>query len=174
MRAFIILGLGGALALADPAAAGQLYISGMSLANGYEIVGFQHDPSKPEGGWNGGWEYTGQQMLTANPGTSYDPAHRFNIFAWCVDVDHYIFIGGDSIVYTPSAPIRDDIARLALWGNRQLAASGPDNLISAAVQATIWDAEYNVEIVPGSKSGAGSEGRATRWPTAHAASGEPA
>jgi hypothetical protein len=142
-----------AAALSAPASATELYISGMGLNDGFEMVSFQRDPSKPAGLWNGGTEYTGRQTLTANFGTTDDPAHHFNVFAWCIDVFHDIYIGADSIVYTlgpAGVPYASDIRKLATWGDRQLALSGPNPLISAAVQATIWDLEYNMEIVPGS------------------------
>lgn len=153
MRALTLAAVG-ALAvagLASPARATQIYVSYMSLANGYEMATFQPDPSKPAGPWAGGTEYTGQQDLTANIGTSNHSPY-FNVFAWCVDVFHDIYIGGNSIVYnlTPLAvPQANDIQKLAAWGDERLAL-GPNPLISAAVQADIWDLEYNMEIVPGS------------------------
>ena len=139
------------LSLASSASATQIYVSYMSLANGYEFATFQPNPNEPAGPWAGGTEYTGQQDLVADYGAT-DHAPFFNVYAWCVDVDHYIYLGGDSIVYnlTPlTVPNASDIEKVAAWGSRQLAA-GPNPLISAAVQAEIWDLEYNMEIVPGS------------------------
>jgi hypothetical protein len=139
------------LGFASSASATQIYVSSMSLANGYEFATFQRNPHEPAGPWAGDTEYTGQQDLVADYGTSNHPAH-FNVFAWCVDVFHYIYLGGDSIVYNEVAltvPNAEDIQKVAAWGDRQLAA-GPNPLISAAVQAEIWDLEYNMEIVPGS------------------------
>jgi PEP-CTERM motif len=138
------------LGLTSAASATEMYVSSMSLANGYEMVEFQPvEPSDPS--WAGGWEYTGQQELTANYGTS-NRAPYFNVFAWCVDVYDDIYIGSDSIVYNlvPLTVVdASEIEKLAAWGDKEL-ASGPNPLISAAVQAAIWDLEYNMEIVPGS------------------------
>jgi hypothetical protein len=146
----ITAGALGLLGLASSASATEMYVSSMSLANGYEMVEFQpSDPSNPL--WAGGWEYTGQQDLTANDGTGYHDPY-FNVFAWCVDVFHDIYIGSDSIVYNLvrlTVVNAGDIQKLAAWGDKQL-ASGPNPLISAAVQAAIWDLEYNMQIVPGS------------------------
>jgi PEP-CTERM motif len=153
MRAlrFAAAGALAAVGLASPASATQIYVSGMSLANGYEFATFQRNPNEPAGAWAGGTEYTGQQDLTADYGDTNHAPH-FNVFAWCVDVFNDIYIGGDSIVYNlvPLAVTNaSEIAKVAAWGDRQL-ASGPNALISAAVQAEIWDLEYNMEIVPGS------------------------
>ncbi len=143
----------GAAGLAAPASATQVYVSNMGLNDGYDMVSFQQDPAKPAGPWGGGTEYTGRQTLTANYGNTDDPAQQFSIFAWCIDVFHDINIGANSIVYTlgPAiAPEATNIRKLAAWGDQQLGISTPNALISAAVQAEIWDLEYNVEIVPGS------------------------
>ena len=143
----------GAAGLAAPASATQVYVSNMGLNDGYDMVSFQQDPSKPAGPWGGGTEYTGRQTLTANYGTTDDPAHQFSIFAWCIDVFHNINIGANSIVYSlvPAiVPEATNIRKLAAWGDQQLAVSTPNALISAAVQAEIWDLEYNVEIIPDS------------------------
>lgn len=134
------------------ASATQIFVSNMSLANGYEMVRFQRNPHLPAGAWSGGTEYTGQQELTANFGTVDDPAKHFDLFAWCIDVFHDINIGKNRITYTLepiSVPNSEDIQKVAAWGDRQL-AHGPNALISAAAQAEIWDLEYNVRIVPGS------------------------
>jgi len=139
------------LALASSASATQIYVSSMRLANSYEFATFQPNPNEPAGPWAGGTEYTGQQDLVADYGTSNHGPY-FNVFAWCVDVFDDIYLGSDSIVYNLdplTVPNAEDIAKVAAWGNRQL-ASGPNALISAAVQAEIWDLEYNMEIVPGS------------------------
>jgi PEP-CTERM motif-containing protein len=79
--------------------------------------------------------------------------------AWCVDFTHEIYIGADSIIYqltaltddhlgtTPatsdpiSAAEADELAGLVLYGN-QLMRTGPSNLISAAMQVTMWNVEY--------------------------------
>ena len=45
-------------------------------------------------------------------------------------------------------PDSSDIAKLAAWGDAQLAA-GPNALISAAVQADIWMKEYGVGLAAG-------------------------
>jgi PEP-CTERM motif len=132
--------------IAPSASATQIYVSDMQLSNGYEMVGFQ--PNDPAGPWAGGTEYTGQQVLTANFGDTYDPSHLFNIYAWCVDVFDNIYLGGNNIVYnlaSPGVPHYDDIENVAAWGDAILAA-GPNPLISAAVQAEIWDLEYNMSI----------------------------
>jgi hypothetical protein len=139
------------LGLVSSASATEIYVSYMSLANGYEFATFQPNPNEPAGPWAGGTEYTGQQDLVADYGVS-NHAPFFNVYAWCVDVFHYIYLGGDSIVYNLVpliVPNANDIAKVAAWGNRQLAA-GPNPLISAAVQAEIWDLEYSMEVVPGS------------------------
>ena len=124
----------------------QIYVSNMSLANGYEMVTFTGSSN-----WGGGTEYTGQQDLTVNIGTSDNPAGHFNAYAWRVDVFNNINIGGNSIVYTLQSlgvPDSSDIAKLAAWGDAQLAA-GPNALISAAVQADIWMHEYGVGLAAG-------------------------
>lgn len=153
MRAFTFAAAGAlaAIGLASPASATQIYVSYMSLANGYEMVTFQPNPGEPAGPWAGGTEYTGQQDLTADYGDT-NHAPYFNVFAWCVDVFHDINIGGNDIVYNLvplTVPYASDIQKVAAWGDMQLAAD-PNALISAAVQAEIWDLEYNMEIVPGS------------------------
>jgi hypothetical protein len=153
MRTLIFAAAGAlaAIGIAAPASATQIYVSYMNLTNGYEMVSFQPTGIGPAGPWAGGTEYTGQQDLTANFGDT-NHAPYFNVFAWCVDVFHDINIGGNDIVYnlTPlTVPSASDIQKLAAWGDMQL-ASGPNPLISAAVQAEIWDLEYNMEIVPGS------------------------
>jgi len=154
----------GFLALASSASATQIYIASMSLANGYEFATFQPNPNEPAGPWAGGTEYTGQQDLVANYGTS-NHAPYFNVFAWCVDVFNYIYLGGDSIIYrlVPlTVPNAGEIEKVAAWGERQL-ASGPSPLVSAAVQAEIWDLEYNMEIVPGSNPALEAEVAYINW-----------
>ena len=87
-------------------------------------------------------------MLTANPGTTYNGSQLFNTYAWCVDVFDNIYLGGDSIVYNLqplNVPNAGEIAKVAMWGDEQL-AKGPNELISAAVQAEIWELEYNVTV----------------------------
>lgn len=80
------------------ASATEIYVSGDSLPNGYDMVTFAPvDPSHAQ--WSGGTEYTGQQMITANPDTTYNGSQIFNTYAWCVDVFDDIYLGGDSIVY---------------------------------------------------------------------------
>src|SRR5258708_6098310 len=90
--AMALLGLG---AVGRPAAASTIYVSDMELSNGYEFITFS-------GSSFSGTEYTGQQNLTANVGSSYDPnaASHFHLFAWCVDVFHDIYIGANSITYS--------------------------------------------------------------------------
>ena len=59
----------------------------------------------------------------------------------CVDVFDNIYLGGDSIVYNLqplNVPNAGEIAKVAMWGDEQL-AKGPNELISAAVQAEIWE-----------------------------------
>ena len=85
------------------------------------------DPSQPQ--WSGGTEYTGQQMLTANPGTMYNGSQLFNTYAWCVDVFDNIYLGGDSIVYNLqplNVPNAGEIAKVAMWGDEQLAKGDAD------------------------------------------------
>ena len=129
------------------ASATQIYVSADSLSNGYDMVTFAPvDPSQPQ--WSGGTDNTGQQMLTANPGTTYNGSQLFNTYAWCVDVFDNIYLGGDSIVYNLqplNVPNAGEIAKVAMWGDEQL-AKGPNELISAAVQAEIWELEYNVTV----------------------------
>lgn len=149
-----LFGAASALVASLPYGAGatQIFVSNMSLANGYEMVRFERNPHLPAGAWGGGTEYTGQQDLTANFGTVDDPAEHFDIFAWCIDVFHDINIGANRIVYTLgpiSATNSNDIQKVAAWGDHQL-SHGPNPLISAAAQAEIWDLEYNVRIAPGS------------------------
>ncbi|MGH7152937.1 MAG: PEP-CTERM sorting domain-containing protein [Acetobacteraceae bacterium] len=149
-----LFGAAGAIIGSLPAGAWatQIFVSNMSLANGYEMVRFERDPHLPAGAWNGGTEYTGQQELTANLGTANDPAAHFDIFAWCIDVFDDINIGSNRIVYTLGSinvPNSTEIQNVAAWGDSQL-AHGPSALISAATQAEIWDLEYNMRIVPGS------------------------
>ncbi len=159
MRMFRMAAAGVLLGLAlglpgTPAKAAQIYVSAMSLANGYQVVGFERDPTKTAGAWAGGTEYAGQQTLTANYGAADNPAGHFSLLAWCVDVFHNIYLGANSIVYTTGAlavPNAASIAALAVWGNQQL-AGGPDALLSAAVQATIWNLEYNMRLVGGSNA----------------------
>jgi hypothetical protein len=124
------------------ASATQIYVSGDSLPNGYEIATFQ--PVDASSTWGGGTEYTGEQALSTNLGT---------IYAWCVDVSDIIYLGSDNILYT-QVPLdvngATEIAEIATWGTEWLNKYGPSNLISAAVQAEIWDLEYHVELAPGS------------------------
>jgi uncharacterized repeat protein (TIGR01451 family) len=128
------------------AAGTQIYVSNMALTNGYEMVTFTGSAS-----WSGGSEYAGQQDLTLNFGSSDNPAGHVHAYAWCVDVFHNINLGANDIVYTlQQLGVNDagDIARLAAWGDAQL-AGGPNALISAAVQADIWMHEYGVGLAAG-------------------------
>lgn len=67
----------------------------------------------------GGTEYTGQQDLTTNYGEANHTPY-FNVFAWCVDVFHDIYRGGDSVVYNLvplTVPNAGEIAKVAAWGD---------------------------------------------------------
>ncbi len=139
--------------LATPATAANIYTSSMALPY-YEMVDLA-------GGTIGTQNnvYAGQQVLTVNDGSSYASSALYTVVAWCVDFNHDIYIGGDSIVYqltaltdnhlgtTPatSAPIStgeaQELAGLVLYGN-QLMLAAPSDLTSAAVQVAIWDVEY--------------------------------
>jgi hypothetical protein len=89
------------------ASATQIYVSGDSLPNGYEIATFQ--PVDASSTWGGGTEYTGEQALSTNLGT---------IYAWCVDVSDIIYLGSDNILYT-QVPLdvngATEIAEIATW-----------------------------------------------------------
>jgi uncharacterized repeat protein (TIGR01451 family) len=128
----------------------QIYVSHMSMANGYQLVSFTGSSK-----WSGGSNIiTGQQDITYNAGTSYNASTSSQAYAWCVDVFHNINIGSDNIVYNLQALGVNNaatIAKLAEWGNEQL-ASGPNALISAAVQADIWMTEYGVGLASGTSS----------------------
>jgi hypothetical protein len=145
-----MLGIAG---LAAPAMAANIYTSSMALPY-YEMVDLA-------GGTIGTQNnvYAGQQVLTVNDGSSYESSALYTVTAWCVDFNHDIYIGGDSIVYTltaltdnhlgtspaTSAPIStaeaQELAGLVLYGN-QLMQADPSNQTSAAVQVAIWDIEY--------------------------------
>lgn len=150
--AIALLALGAA---SRPAAATAIYVSNMELTNGYEFITFS-------GATFSGTEYTGQQDLTANAGTSYDPnpADQFHLYAWCVDVFDDIYIGSNSIAYTLGTltqnggggalgqTVINEIGWLAAYGNAAL-AGGPNAAMSAAVQAEIWSLEYGSTVTGG-------------------------
>lgn len=138
---------------AAPASATSIFVSNMALPYSETVT--------LHGGVYGGQSaLAGQQDLTANFGASNDPGHHFNIVAWCIDFAHEIEIGGDAISYTVD-PLTDDhsgsspahsnplslqqvreITALVSYGDEQM-THNPSNLISAAVQAAIWDIEYH-------------------------------
>ena len=146
------IGLGG---LVGPATAANvnLYASYMALPY-YELVDLG-------GGLRGtrNGVYAGQQVLTVNDGSSYNPSQTYTLAAWCVDFSHDIYIGANGINYTLSVLTDDhfgatpatshalstgtarELAGLLAYGN-QLMQTAPSTLISAAVQVAIWNIEY--------------------------------
>jgi hypothetical protein len=81
--------------------------------------------------------YVGQLTLTTSIGTLY---------AWCIDLDHDIFLGGGQQlpydVATLSVPQGQEIAGLVAFGNGLLAKGGGTDEQSAAIQLAIWTVEY--------------------------------
>jgi len=94
--------------------------------------------------------YSGQiRLTTVQDGT---------IGVWCVDLPHFIYLGGQytyvtgalatdnvgssaATSHTLTQTQKNEISFLAAYGN-QLLKSDPSNVNSAAVQAAIWDVEY--------------------------------
>jgi hypothetical protein len=113
--------------------------------------------------------YTGQQQETVNYGTS-PTASTFVLYTWCVDLENYIYLGADSLVYTLGSSLsqvnstpavnwnsvnQSYIYWLSFYGSQQLAnwtsadttAYGTENQFSAAVQVAIWNTEYGTTYV---------------------------
>ena len=144
------IALGG---LARPASAANVYASYMSLPY-YEIVDLTGGMLGTRNG-----VYAGQQVLTVNDGSVYNPLGTSMLDAWCVDFFHDIYIGGNSIDYSLSSLTDDhsgatpatshplsagtarELAGLVVYGNQAMQAA-PSNLLSAAVQVAIWNIEY--------------------------------
>lgn len=130
------------------AAAAPLYVSNMQMANGSEIVRMVGSAFG-----SGTDVQAGQLTLTANNGTTNNPAGHFSLLAWCMDIFHTIASGALSLVYNTGTPTQNgngaaltaqqvaQIGWLAAYGNAQLAA-GPNAALSAAVQIKIWNVEY--------------------------------
>lgn len=149
----------GFLGAARPASATSIFVSYLELTNGYEIVSLDENGTTVDG------NYAGQLDLTANFGTSLNPGSTFDLYAWCVDMFHDIYLNGDSDVYTvastseintdPGSPSGSlissaqaaQITWLASYGNYILATQGPNSDFSAAVQIAIWNAEYGYTYV---------------------------
>lgn len=136
----------------------QIYVSGAQMG--------PYESTTISGGLVGGSQtegYTGEQIETANLGTSYQTP-TFSLQTWCVDLNHYIYLGSDSIVYTlgnlsqinssPSVTLtsaqKTYVTWLGSYGTQQLnnwtpadaTAYGSQNTFSAAIQTAIWNAEY--------------------------------
>jgi len=142
-----------------PASATSIYVSALELSNGYEIVSMNENGTIQTG------IYAGQMDVTANFGTSLAPGSAFQMYAWCVDFYHDIYLGGDSDVYTlaPVSQIDTDppsgsivtsaqaakITWLASYGDSMLAADGANGELSAAVQIAIWNTEYGYTYAGG-------------------------
>jgi hypothetical protein len=141
-------------ALPPPAAATKIVVTQAGLPNGYQSTTL----SLP-GGRSEAVSFDGQQQLTV---TSFNgkPAN-FDLFAWCVDFDHPIYLGSAGNAYSlgtfaevRSAPavaftrsMEQELVWLASYGNRKL-AGGPDAALSAAVQTAIWHVEYGFAPPP--------------------------
>jgi hypothetical protein len=152
---------------AMPAIADTVFVSNMSLPY-YEIVDLAGGRIGRQTG-----VYAGQQVLTANNGSTYDPLRTYTLDAWCVDFDHDIYIGGNSINYTLSTLTDDhlgataatsnpvssatakELAGVVAYGNGLMQAS-PSKLISAAVQVALWNIEYG-STYAGSDTALGAE-----------------
>jgi hypothetical protein len=133
------------MALASPASATIINITDVEVPY-YEGVTLSGGPFAPGSDAIG---IAGQIVLTTNIGI---------LGTWCVDVFHFINIGG-SYTYTigplltdnsgsspgTSNPLSstqiDQIGALAAYGDAVMLSS-PSNLFSAALQAAIWDVEY--------------------------------
>ena len=135
-----------------PALAGQIFASNMALPYGMTV--------QLAGGVLGAVSsLAGQQILTVNNGSTYNPAGLYTLAAWCIDFPHHISIGSIGIDYTvgvltddhigttpttsnPLSPLQaQEIGGLVRYGNQQMAIA-PSNLLSAAIQAAIWNIEY--------------------------------
>lgn len=142
LAALLALGLGGT------ARSAEIFVSHMALSNGSQTVQLAGSVFG-----SGQSLIAGQQRLTANVGTTNNPAGHFDIYAWCIDIFHTINLGANSIVYSLGAPTQNgnngaltqqqigQISWLAAWGNAAL-RQGPNALLSAAVQTMIWNVEY--------------------------------
>jgi len=152
VRAVVAVAVGFAAAT-GPAVAADVYVSFMSLPF-YETVDLA-------GGRLGAYDgvYAGQQVLTANGGSLFNPLATYTLDAWCVDFAHEITIGANGIDYTLSTLTDDhlgatpagsgvltpataqELAGLAAYGNALMQAR-PSNRISASVQVALWNLEY--------------------------------
>jgi PEP-CTERM motif-containing protein len=145
------------LALPAPGRAAQVFVSYVDLLAGYQVVTLTGGPFATPQSFG-----AGQLALTANAGGANDPAGHFTLFAWCMDLFHGISLGPNAIVYTvgnpadpggdPNFPLSaqqaDRIAWLAAYGNARL-AGGPDPLVSAAVQTSIWNTVHGTHYAGG-------------------------
>ena len=154
MASAIILG---ALA-ATSATATQLTVTEDGLTNGYESVTLNTP------GWNSGTtdvQYAGQQEVTVTGvnGANLSTSSQYDLYVWCVDFGHDIYIGSTGNVFTTgqftnpptgvsSAPpvtfttsMLNEIDWLASYGNSVLSKAA-DAEMSAAVQIAIWHTEY--------------------------------
>lgn len=147
-----------AVSAAVPAGAAAIYVSNVKIG-AYATVTLS-------GAAIGGTEtikYAGQQIETANIGTSANPAASFTLDAWCVDLDHVIYLGSKdqyqtgSLSQVVSLPAvnwtetnQSEMIWLAYYGNQQLAnysakdrtTFGTKSEFAAAVQVAIWNTEY--------------------------------
>ena len=98
MALVLAIGCGGAR---GPAVAAEIFVSNMALPY-YQIVDLAGGRLGTQHG-----VYAGQQVLTANNGSTYNASATFTQYAWCVDFAHDIYIGGNSIDYT-LATLSDD------------------------------------------------------------------
>jgi hypothetical protein len=147
----------GFAALPSSASATVIVATHDGLPNGYESVTLNTP------GYNGGSTdvgYAGQIQLTV---TSVDgnPAN-FDIYAWCVDFGHDIYLGSSDNVFTlgnfaqvNSAPpvtftaaMTQELVWLASYGD-SLLAGGPDPEQSAAIQIAMWQVEYGFTYAGG-------------------------
>ena len=151
-KVFGVAALGLAAFTPLPALAGHIYASNMALPYSMTV--------QLAGGVLGAVSsLAGQQILTVNNGSTYNPAGLYTLAAWCIDFPHHISIGSIGIDYTvggltddhigttpttsnPLSPLQaQEIGGLVRYGNQQMAIA-PSNLLSAAVQAAIWNIEY--------------------------------
>ena len=135
-----------------PALAGQIFASNMALPYGMTV--------QLAGGVLGSASsLAGQQILTVNNGSTYNAGGLYTLAAWCIDFPHHINIGSMAIDFTvgvltddhygsnpatsnPLTPSQAQrIGGLVRYGNAQMALT-PSNLLSAAIQAAIWNIEY--------------------------------
>jgi hypothetical protein len=146
----------GVMGFAAPAAAETITVTNVTLPY-YETVhvaGFTVGSNTFGGGsaGPGANEYAGQIVLTTNIGT---------IGTWCVDLFHYIYLGGSYTLTTTalstdnsgssgatsnplSATQIQQIQSLSAYGNANLSgpADAAKNRFAALVQAAIWQVEY--------------------------------